>query len=104
MTYGVGLFAELNAVAPLVVEIVDASVTVFYAICARSPDSPRTHPGDERRELPPQAEQAGRSDDSFRSTSALKPIAAGDDIFAGQLVRIFMLVIFTDIYPGQRQF
>ena len=44
MTYGVGLFAELNAVAPLVVEVVDASVTVFYAICARSPDSSRTHP------------------------------------------------------------
>ena len=44
MTYGVGLFAELNVVAPLVVEVVDASVTVFDAICARSPDSSRTHP------------------------------------------------------------
>ena len=68
MTHGVGLFAELNAVAPLVVKVVDASVTVSYAICARSPDSPRTHPGDERRELPPQAEQSGRHNIILRLT------------------------------------
>ena len=76
MTHGVGLFAELNAVAPLVVKVVDASVTVFYAICARSPDSSRTHPGDERRELPPQAEQTSQRNAVFglTSKSSVKPI------------------------------
>ena len=63
----------LNVVAPLVV---DASVTVFYAICARSPDLSRTHPGDERRELPPQAEQTSQRNAVFglTSKSSVKPI------------------------------
>ena len=48
-------------------------------------DPPRSHPGDERRELQAQTEQAGRRSALFGLTSDLNPQQIGADIFAERL-------------------
>ena len=48
-------------------------------------DPPRTHPGDERRELQAQTEQAGRRYAVFGLTSVPRPSSIKTDIFAERL-------------------
>ena len=58
---------------------------------ARSSDSPRSHHRNERRQLPPQAEQSGRRDAIIRQSCDIQPDTAEGDIFAQQLALTFML-------------